>query len=460
MILTQYYLSCLSHGSYLIADETTGRAVVVDPRRDVSEYLADATAQGLQIVGVINTHVHADFVAGHLELAAATGAWIGYGAVAAPKAEFEVRPLRHGDHISLGEVDLEILETPGHTWESISVLVREHGPDDTPHAVLTGDSMFIGAVGRPDLVVSDGSTAEDLAQAMYRTVHEVLLALPDETVVYPAHGAGSACGKNLSNELDSTIGAQRRTNVFVQPMDEDAFVDMVTTGQPAAPEYFSTDAALNLKNRDLLEPGEDLAPLSPADVRAALAAGATIIDTRSPERFAAGHLRGSINVGIDGRFAETCGMVVQEDDELVVVGDLDRVDEAGLRLSRIGFDRTLGHLVEPQESFVELADLVETSRRVTVDEMADLPDDTVILDVRNAGEREDGAIPGSVHVPLAEIARRHDELPTDRPVLVHCAGGWRSSVAASVLRSEGHREVSDLLGGYDAWAEAMQTSGA
>ena len=458
MILTQYYLSCLSHGSYLIADETTQKAVVVDPRRDVSEYLRDAADQGLQIVGVINTHVHADFVAGHLELAHATGAWIGYGAVAAPRAEFEVRPLHHGDHISLGEVDLEILETPGHTWESISVLVREHAGDETPAAVLTGDSMFIGAVGRPDLVVSDGSTAEDLAQAMYRTVHEVLLTLPDETVVYPAHGAGSACGKNLSNELDSTIGAQRRTNIFVQPMSEDAFVDMVTSGQPAAPEYFATDAALNLKNRDLLEPGEDLTPLSPSEVRAAIAGGATVIDTRSPERFATGHLAGSINVGIDGRFAETCGMVVHEGDELVVVGDLDRVDEAGLRLSRIGFDRTLGYLVEPEESFAELADLVVTSQRVTVAEMTDLDPRTAILDVRNAGEREDGAIPDSVHIPLAELARRHAELSDDRPVLVHCAGGWRSSVGASLLRSAGHADVSDLLGGYDAWAEQARTS--
>ena len=458
MILTQYYLGCLSHGSYLIADETTKQAVVVDPRRDVSEYIADATEQGLKIVGVINTHVHADFVAGHLELAHATGAWIGYGAVAAPKAEFEVRALSHGDHISLGEVDLEILETPGHTWESISVLVREHVGDETPAAVLTGDSMFIGAVGRPDLVVSDGSTAEDLAKAMYNTVHQVLLTLPDETVVYPAHGAGSACGKNLSSELDSTIGAQRQTNIFVQPMDEAAFVEMVTSGQPAAPEYFSTDAALNLKNRELLEPGEDLTPMGPADLRAAIAAGAKVIDTRSPERFALGHLRGSINVGIDGRFAETCGMVVHEEDEFVVVGDLDRVDEAGLRLSRIGFDRTLGHLADPTESFVELADLVVTSERVSVEEIADLPLDTVVLDVRNAGEREDGAIPDSIHIPLAELARRHEEVPTERPVLVHCAGGWRSSVAASLLRSEGHREVSDLLGGYGEWAEAMQPS--
>jgi glyoxylase-like metal-dependent hydrolase (beta-lactamase superfamily II)/rhodanese-related sulfurtransferase len=456
MILTQYYLSCLSHGSYLIGDETTGQAVIVDPRRDITEYLDDAEAQHLDIVGVINTHVHADFVAGHLELAEATGAWIGYGSHA--DAEFDVRSLKHGDHISLGEVDLEILETPGHTWESISVLVRERAGDDIPAAVLTGDSMFIGGVGRPDLVVSKGSSADDLAKAMYSTIHDVLLALPDETVLYPAHGAGSSCGKNLSDDLDSTIGAQRRTNIFAQPMSEDEFVAMITTGQPAAPEYFAVDAALNLKKRPTLKPGEDLTPLSPAETRAALERGVKIIDTRSPEQFATGHLGGSINVGVDGRFAETAGMVVHEDDELVVVGDIDRVDEAGLRLSRIGFDRVVGYLADPANAFAELADLMVRTERLTAQEMNGLGSDAVVLDVRNPGEREDGAIPGSLHIPLAELGRRHSEVPEATEVIVHCASGWRSSVGASLLRSHGHSDVKDLLGGYNEWAESLETS--
>lgn len=456
MILTQYYLNCLSHGSYLIADETTGRAVVVDPRRDIKEYLADAKAQNLTIVGVINTHVHADFVAGHLELAEATGAWIGYGPSA--KAEFDIRTLSHGEHISLGEVDLEILETPGHTWESISVLVREHAADEIPAAVLTGDSMFIGAVGRPDLVVSEGSSAGDLARAMFHTIHEVLLQLPDETKLYPAHGAGSSCGKNLSDDLDSTIGAQRRTNIFVQPMDEDAFVTMISTGQSAAPEYFFVDAALNLKKRPTLKPGQALIPFSPVEARAAIAGGVKIVDTRSPEEFASGHLRGSINVGIEGRFAETAGMVFHVNDEILVVPDADRVDEAGLRLSRIGFDKAVGYVGDWEHAFVELADLIDTGSRVSVAQMADLPSETIVLDVRNAGEREDGAIPGSMHIPLAELGRRHDELPFDKPVLVHCASGWRSSVGASLLRSLGHEDVSDLLGGHQEWAVATEST--
>ncbi|GFG55554.1 hypothetical protein MAGR_69950 [Mycolicibacterium agri] len=251
MILEQYYLECLSQASYLIADETTGRAIVVDPRRDITEYLADAARYGLAIEGVINTHFHADFVSGHLELANATGAWIGLGEAA--QADYPIRRLSHGERILLGEVELEILSTPGHTWESISVLVREH-PGAQPDAVLTGDSLFIGDVGRPDLVnIGEGSPAE-LAHAMYHTIHDTLLKLPDSVRVLPAHGAGSACGKNLSSELTSTIGEQRRTNPSVQPMSEAAFVELVTHGHPTAPAYFAVDAAMNKKEHSLLNP--------------------------------------------------------------------------------------------------------------------------------------------------------------------------------------------------------------
>ncbi|WP_277453566.1 MBL fold metallo-hydrolase [Janibacter sp. DB-40] len=452
MILTQYYLSCLSHGSYLIADEGSRKAVVVDPRRDISDYLADAKEHDLDIVGVINTHVHADFVAGHLELAAATGAWIGYGPTAAERAEFDVRTLTGGDRIELGdEVVLEILETPGHTWESISVLVLEQG---SPHAVLTGDSLFIGGVGRPDLVVSDGSTPQSLAEAMYRTLHSVLLPLPDDTRVMPAHGAGSSCGRGLSDELESNIGAQRATNPFAAQMPVDDFVGMVTTGQPSAPAYFQVDAALNLRQRELLDPDEPVVPFTPTEVRAAIEGGAVVVDTRSPEEFAVEHFAGSVNIGLDGRFAETAGMVLDHEAEILVLAEPGRQGEAALRLGRIGFDGVVGYVDGSTAAFAEMPDLVTSVERVEVDAMDDLADETVVLDVRNAGEREDGQlIPEAVHIPLAELARRHDELPSDRPVLVHCAGGWRSSVAASLLRSQGHTDVTDLVGGYAAWAE-------
>ncbi|ULE35419.1 MBL fold metallo-hydrolase [Mycobacterium sp. IDR2000157661] len=455
MILEQYYIECLSHASYLIGDETTGRAIVVDPRRDITEYLDDAARFGLAIEGVINTHFHADFVSGHLELVEATGAWIGFGKAA--ETDYPIRRLADGEHISLGEVDLEILSTPGHTWESISVVVRAH-PGAEPTAVLTGDSLFIGDVGRPDLVnIGDSSTA-DLARAMYHSVHDKLLKLPDEVTVMPAHGAGSSCGKNLSSELTSTIGEQRRTNPSVQPMSEDAFVELITQGQPAAPAYFSVDAAMNKSVHPLLDQRREVPALTAAQVRRLLADGVRVLDARSVEDFAAGHLRGSVNVGFDGRFAETSGMVAGIGDKIALIAYPGEEQEAALRLARVGSDNALGYLsVERGGQFpTELADLVRTAPRVSVRELDGLlaEDAVILVDIRNPGEVEQGRIPGSIHIPLAQLRSRLDLLPTDRAIVVHCAGGWRSSVAASLLRAEGFDDVSDLDGGYNAWLSA------
>lgn len=457
MIINQYYLDCLSQASYLIGDPTSGQAVVVDPRRDIGEYLADADEHGLQIVAAINTHFHADFVAGHLELAERTGAWIGYGSRA--EAEYEIRHLHHGERVSLGEVELEILETPGHTWESISILVREHA-DDAPQAVLTGDALFIGDIGRPDLAAAVGASADELARAMHHTIHEILMPLPDEVRVLPGHGAGSACGKNLSSELESTIGAQRRTNLSVQPMDEDEFVERLTAGQPSAPAYFAVDAVLNRKHRALLPDGQRMVAWTAAEVRRAMAGGATVIDARDPDAFAAGHLEGSINVGIDGRFAETVGMVAGHEDTIVLVAPQGREAEAALRLTRIGFDHAVGYLADPDQALLELSDLVRTGKRIDVDELTTAQaEGATVVDVRNPGELEQGTIPGAINIPLAELGRRHAELP-DTPVVVHCAGGWRSSVGASLLRHHGHADVSDLLGGYGAWSERTPSPSA
>ncbi|WP_026821237.1 MBL fold metallo-hydrolase [Arthrobacter castelli] len=459
MILKQYYLGCLSHGSYLIGDEKSGQAVVVDPRRDIAEYLADAEANNLGIIGVINTHFHADFVAGHLELAEATGAWIGYGRRA--ETEYGIRTFAHGDKISLGEVELEILETPGHTWESISVVVREQ-PGGSPNAVLTGDALFIGDVGRPDLAAAVGTDPDELARALYASIHDVLMKLPDDVRLLPAHGAGSACGKNLSNELESTIGAQQMMNLSVQPMGEGEFVAMIRGGQPAIPEYFAVDAVLNRKNRPLIGSAGDLRGLSVRNLQDAAARGARILDTRSPEDFAEGHLAGSLNVGIDGRFAETAGMVIRANDEIVIIADPGREEEAAMRLGRIGFDRVIGYLDTPARAFAELGDIVQQGERVDVEtfDKERREKKATVLDVRNPGEIEDGAIPDSVRIPLAELAQRHNEVSTEEPVLVHCAGGWRSSVGASTLRALGHTNVRDLTGGYNAWAAANEPSNA
>ncbi|MEU3688471.1 rhodanese-like domain-containing protein [Streptomyces narbonensis] len=462
MFFTQYYLDCLSQASYMVGDEKTGRAVVVDPRRDVSEYVADAAAHGLTVIGVVNTHFHADFVAGHLELADETGAWIGYGRGAV--TEYPIRELAEGERISLGDVTLEILETPGHTPESISVLVYERADDTVPYGVLTGDALFIGDVGRPDLLASAGVTAGELGAMLHDSVQRKLMGLPDDVRVFPAHGAGSACGKNLSAERQSTIGEQRATNYACAPMSREEFVALVTAGQPAAPGYFAYDAELNRKDRARYDASTAPRPLTLAEFTGLRAAGAVVVDARDPQEFAAGHLRGAVNVPADGRFAEQAGTVLDPADDLLVIAPHDREEEVVTRLARIGLDRAAGFLTDPEEALAELADEVAPASRVTATHLraslgAGRP--PVVVDVRTCGEREAaGLIETALHIPLGELPRRTDELPVDRPLVVHCAGGHRSSVAASVLRHRGFDDVSDLLGGYAAWALSAEPAEA
>jgi glyoxylase-like metal-dependent hydrolase (beta-lactamase superfamily II) len=302
MILEQHYLACLSQASYLIADESTGIAAVVDPRRDVDLYVEAAAKHGVAIRHVVLTHFHADFVAGHLELAKRTGATIHLGALAS--ADYAFEPLGDGAELALGRVRLRALETPGHTPEGISLLVFD-GPDAAePHAVLTGDTLFIGDVGRPDLMASVGVTAEELAGMLYDSTRDKLLKLPDATLVYPGHGAGSMCGKNLSTDTVSTIGDQRRFNYALQPMSRADFIALVTAELPLAPAYFGFDARKNREERGMLE--DVLAGLAPLELPAfdeQLAAGAIALDVRDPEQYAAGHLERSISIGLDGRFA-------------------------------------------------------------------------------------------------------------------------------------------------------------
>ncbi|WP_242652932.1 MBL fold metallo-hydrolase [Intrasporangium flavum] len=457
VIFTQYYLDCLSQASYLVGDESTGRAVVVDPRRDVAEYLADAEARGLQVVGVVNTHFHADFVSGHLELARATGAWIGYGEGAA--TDFPVRHLADGERISLGEVTLEVMATPGHTPESISVLVFEHADDDVAYGVLTGDALFIGDVGRPDLLASVGASAEELGRMLYDSVQRKLMGLPDAVRVFPAHGAGSACGKNLSTERQSTIGEQRALNYACQPMTEGEFLAVVTAGQPAAPEYFLYNATLNKQSRDVRAVDAAVPALGVDAVAAALARGARVHDARDVQEFAAGHLRGAVNVPVDGRMAETVGMVFAPDEQIVVIAPEGQEQEVATRFARIGYDHVLGYVADPEAYLLAHQDEVVRASRLSVAEVdaARERHDVQLVDIRNAGEVEAGTVPGARHIPLAELARRARELDPTRPVLVFCAGGWRSSVGASLLRSRGFVDVSDILGGFGAWDRARAT---
>ena len=456
MKFTQYYLDCLSQASYLIGDETTGRAVVVDPRRDIDEYVRDATEAGLTIELVIETHFHADFLSGHLELAEATGAEIGFSSVA--ETEFPSRKLVDGERISLGDVVLEIRHTPGHTPESISVVVWEDADDEAPYGVLTGDTLFIGDVGRPDLLASIGFTKDELAASLYDSLHEQLLTLPDSTRVYPAHGAGSACGKNLSTDTWSTIGEQRTTNYALLAESKDTFFDLVTEGQPPAPSYFVYDAILNRKDRELLDESVLPAALTLAEFDRLVEGGAMVIDGRDPDEFGHGHLAGSINVGLNGRYAEFAGSVIPHDVDIVLVVDEGFELEAKNRLARIGFDRVVGFLEHPYVVMLDHAERVRQASRMTAvefDARREGIDGLQLVDIRNPGEVALGAIRGATTIPVGQLPNRVDELDPAAPTVVYCAGGYRSSVAASVLRQAGFTDVSDILGGYGAWQEVQ-----
>ena len=456
MILTQHYLACLSHASYLIGDESTGRAVVVDPRRDVGIYLREAAGRGLRIERVIETHVHADFLSGHLELADQAGAVISYGADA--DVGFPIEPLHDGQRLPLGAVTLQILATPGHTPESICVLVWEHPGDPAPHGVLTGDTLFVGDVGRPDLLASASAdlSAQALARRLYRSLHDKLLVLPDATRVYPAHGAGSACGKALSTETISTTGEQRRTNYALQDMGEDAFVAAVTQGQPARPRYFAFDVGANRQGHPLLDERPPCV-LDLGDVLARRQVGAVLLDPREPAEFAVAHLAGAVNIGLLGRFAEWAGDVLPPDRDIVLVGDPALAAEAKVRLARVGLDRVAGQLADPASVLAGRPELVQRSSRLTIGQLAELrglKQELQLVDVRAAAETAGGTIPGAVGIPLAVLADCLNGLDRDIPVVAYCASGYRSVVAASTLAVAGFRDVSDLLGGYAAWQAA------
>uniref|UniRef100_A0A7C4LLV6 MBL fold metallo-hydrolase n=1 Tax=Schlesneria paludicola TaxID=360056 RepID=A0A7C4LLV6_9PLAN len=461
MFFKQYYLGCLAHASYLIGDEATHQAVVVDPQRDVDHYVQDAQAHGLEIKYVLLTHFHADFLAGHIELRNRCGARILLGAKA--QAEFAFTPLKDGDSIDLGNVRLQILETPGHTPEGISVLVYDlQRQPAQPHAVLTGDTLFVGDVGRPDLLASIGVTADELAHQLYDSVHK-LKQLPDETLVYPAHGAGSMCGKNLSTETVSTIGEQKRFNYALQPMSREEFVALVTADQPEAPEYFAYDAIRNRQERpDLAAALErSLRALSVDDVLRLRNQGAQLLDVRDGNDFAAAHLAGSINIGLRGKYATWCGTILNRQQPIVVIADPGNEEEAVTRLGRIGFDNVAGYLKDGLRALEHRPELVASLPRITAMELHEAltaPQPPMVVDVRTEKEWQAGHIPGSRNIPLNHLRERLAEIPSDQPVVVHCEGGYRSAIGGSLLLEAGRTNVSDLIGGYKAWNAFAHTA--
>jgi len=464
VILKQYYLGCLAHASYLIADPGSGVAAVVDPQRDVEQYLDDAAELSCRIEHAFLTHFHADFIAGHLELRERTQAEIHLGARG--RAEYPFAAMGDGDEVQVGAIRLVVLETPGHSPESISILVYDSQANpDVPYAVLTGDTLFIGDVGRPDLRASQGWSADQLASLLYDSLHDKLAPLPDETLIYPAHGAGSLCGKALSEETFSTMGVQRQYNYALQPMSRERFIELVTTDQPDTPAYFSYDAVLNARERPTLEQtlARELEPLTLERALELVADGAQLLDAREPADFEGAHVRGAINVGLGGSYATWCGTILDERRPVVLIAEPGREVEAATRLGRIGFDRVAGYLKGGMEQLDREPDLIQRTPRLTAQALAQQladPDPPLVIDVRTKREwAEHGGIEAAQNVPLAELHARLGAAPMDRDVVVYCASGYRSAIGASLLQSKGSR-VADLVGGLAAWEAARLPTAA
>jgi glyoxylase-like metal-dependent hydrolase (beta-lactamase superfamily II)/rhodanese-related sulfurtransferase len=456
MYFKQFYLACLAHASYLIGSD--GEAAVVDPQRDVDEYIAEAEANKLRIKYVIETHLHADFVSGHQELAARTGAEIVFGEKA--NAAFTHKAVRDGEEITLGKVVLRFLETPGHTPEGICVLVVDTEVSNEPQKILTGDTLFIGDVGRPDLAGGKGYTPQMMAEMMYESLHGKILKLPDDVEVYPAHGAGSMCGKNMSNETSSTIGEQRKFNYALKPMTKDQFVSMMTADLPEAPAYFPRDAEINRAGARELSELSPPAALSPQQVCELRKEGHVLLDVRSAADFGAGHVPGSVNIGLGGQFAMWAGSLIPLNSSIVIVADTDeQIDESVVRLARVGIENVKGYLEGGVENWRGAGLPVDSIPQVTVSELKEklaASEVLQVVDVRRPAEYGNGHVPRALNAPLATLDRIAGELPfeKDKPTAVICAGGYRSSAAASLLEQLGFTNLLNVSGGTGAWINA------
>jgi glyoxylase-like metal-dependent hydrolase (beta-lactamase superfamily II)/rhodanese-related sulfurtransferase len=456
MHFKQFYLNCLAHASYLIGSD--GEAVVVDPQRDVDQYIDEAAAHHLAIRYVIETHLHADFVSGHRELAARTGAEIVFGRQAV--ATIPHRPVKDGDELAVGKVNLRILETPGHTPEGICVLLTDTEVSDRPQKVLTGDTLFIGDVGRPDLAGAKGFTKEMMAGMMYESLHEKLMRLDDAVEVYPAHGAGSMCGRSLSTETSSTIGEQRQLNYALQPMTSEQFVKLMTTDLPEAPAYFSQDAEINRTGAEALNGLPPAAALLPVELCKLSAQGAVILDVRDAAKFGAGHIPGALNIGLGGQFASWAGSLISMASPIVIVADtVERVEEAQLRLARVGLEKIQGYLAGGMDAWTSAGLELASVQQISVAELKELIEthpELQLIDVRRIAEYESGHAPGAISSPLAKLreALPHLNLKPNGQTAVICAGGYRSSAASSILQQLGFNDLVNVTGGTKAWVDA------
>ena len=452
MYFKQFYLGCLAHASYLIGSD--GEAAAVDPQRDVDQYIDEAASLGLAIKYVVETHLHADFVSGHHELAERTGARIVFGSKAG--AAFDHLAVHDGDTLEIGKARLKILETPGHTPESISLLLSDPDDDAKPMKVLTGDTLFIGDVGRPDLAGGKGFSAEEMAAMLFDSLHRKLLVLPDETEVYPAHGAGSMCGRNISKDTSSTIGQQRRFNYALQPMSKEEFVKMMTTDLPEAPAYFSQDAEINRTGAVALK---ELAPpeeLEPARFKSLAEAGHLALDVRAAAQFGNGHVPGALNVALGGQFASWAGALIQHETPILLVAeDREGIDEAVERLARVGLESVRGFLSGGMYAWDKAGQTVQVIAQMPVDELRHRLEEgspLQLVDVRRPNEYSSGHAPGFVSVPLAHLAEELGRFDRSKPIAVMCQGGYRSSAGSSILAKHGFKEVYNVVGGFTAWS--------
>lgn len=443
MQFRQFYLGCLSHASYYLG--SAGEAAVIDPQRDVQQYIAEAEANGQKIKYVIETHSHADFVSGHIELAAKTGAEIVYGQRANTK--FPTLKVRDGDELALGDVKLRFLETPGHTPEGITIIAEEKG---LPLKIFTGDTLFIGDVGRPDLIGSKGFTAEQMGEMLYDSLHEKILPLPDDTEVYPAHGAGSLCGKSLSKETWSTLGEQRKLNYALQPMSKEEFVKIVAADQPEVPMYFPRSAVKNLEGSSALG---DLPKPRQLTADEVLAFDGVVVDVRKNTEYGAGHVPNSINIGLGGQFASWAGTLIPIGTPIAIIADnADQIDEAVMRLARVGHETVAGYLwfssYDGEKKVVE---------QVPVEDVAALTRSEKhmqFVDVRRAAEHNAGHAYRTSNIPLDKLGAEFDKLDPAVPTYVICQGGYRSSIGTGILENAGFKKVYNVTGGTTAWIEA------
>jgi glyoxylase-like metal-dependent hydrolase (beta-lactamase superfamily II)/rhodanese-related sulfurtransferase len=451
MYFEQFYLGCLAHASYLLASD--GEAVVVDPQRDVELYLKAAADHGLAIRHIFESHLHADFVSGHRELAARTGATIYMGAQAG--ATFPHVPVTDGFQLKFGKASIRVLETPGHTPESICMVVTDQEKSPLPWAVLTGDTLFIGDVGRPDL--SPRHTPKELAGLLYDSLHTKLLTLPDSVLVYPAHGAGSLCGKNMRAERSSTIGTERLTNYALQIKSREEFVAQLTSNLPARPEYFLKDAEINRTGAAPLSELPPLRAIAPAELRAMLSAGEIGLDVRANDEFAAGHVPGSVNIALGGQFASWAATVLGLSAHPVLIAASDeQLEEARLRLTRVGIEALDGYLDGGLAAWRQAGLPVATIAQITASELdARLKSHAVqVLDVRREPEWDAGRIEGATWWPLDNFRVSPPEIDHEAPIAVHCKGGYRSMIASSLLQRAGFKNVINVVGGFDAWQQA------